>query len=511
MAYTPNLGQAALASDATITGPASFPTANFGSVGGGSASQQVVSTLYDYNPYAILNYIHERHRHESGIRMLWKAFGWSRGVNAPTTGHYEADWKDALIKVGSIDTASTGAGTDVIIVLHTDMMYNAGQTVSGSARQASYPRVGDIVYLADGKAARVTTKTVSSTPHKLTLTPLDSAVDLDGSITAGESYFISTNAHAEGSDLPDGVIPRLLAYTNTFQIIKEACGSTGSELSNQLFVRPIDGQDGSIFLRLDKDMMYRFEKRTGGALLWGQPINNISELSSSLGFDVDIKGTEGLIYFIETNGYEDEYTLGSFGTPDLYAITGLYDQEQSGTKTLVTHEGFGLFVETEQAFTEFFSNDYSPSLMKSIAVEQGIPAEDMQPFESSDFVFYAGFRGAKLAGYHIHFKKIHEFNEAIGAGAAGYNWSNSRIFMPFGSTVNKATGNTVPFVGYEYKQLGNYSRENVIADFGGAGVAGIGGILDTPVNGVDYRKKGMVAEIAGHYACPNLLVLQKPA
>jgi len=510
MAFAPNLGQATNPGDATITSPAPFNAAQFGGVGGQLATEQVVSTLYDYNPFAILRNIHERHNHEAGIRLLWKAFGWSRGVNAPTTGHYEAEWKDSLVKVGSIDTASTGAGTNVIINLDADMMYNASQTVSGSARQASYPRVGDIIYLPDGKAARVTAKTVSSSPHKLTLTPLNSAVDLDGSITAGESYFIASNAHGEGSNIPEGVLPRLLKYTNTFQIVKEACGATGSDLSNQTFVQPITGQDGSIFLRLDKDMMFRFEKRAGGALLWGQPINNVTEFNSEVGFDIDVKGTEGLIYFIETNAHEDEYTAGSYGTADLYAVTGIYDQEQAGTNTLFTHEGYGIFVETEQVFADFFSNDVSPALMKTVGMQQGIPQEDMQPFESSDFVFYSGFRGAKLGGYYIHFKKIWEFNEAVGAGAAGYNWTNTRIFMPYGSTVNRANGATVPFVGYEYKQLGNYSRETVIADFGGAGVAGINGVLDSPVNGWDLRRKSMIAEIGGHYACPNLLVMQKP-
>jgi len=510
MAYTPNPGQATSPLDATITTPGAFNTAQFGSVGGQIATEKVVSTLYDYNPFSILRNIHERHNHEAGIRLLWKAFGWSRGVNAPTTGHYEAEWKDSLVKVGSIITASTGAGTNVVLALHTDMMYNASQTVSGAARQASYPRIGDIIYLPDGKSARVTAKNVTTTPHQITVTPLLSTVDLAGSITAGQSYFIASNAHGEGSNIPEGVLPRLLKYTNTFQIVKEACGSTGSDLTNQLFVNPIQNQDGSIFLRLDKDMMFRFEKRAGGALLWGQPINNITEFNAEVGFDINVKGTEGLIFFIETNGYEDLYTAGSYSTADLYAITGIYDQEQAGTNILFTHEGYGIFVETEQVFSDFFSNDVSPALMKNVAMQTGIPAEDMQPFESSDFVFYSGFRGAKLGGYYIHFKKIWEFNEAVGAGAAGYNWSKTRIFMPYGSTVNRANGATVPFVGYEYKQLGNYSRETVIADFGGAGVAGIGGILDTPVNGWDLRRKAMISEIAGHYACPNLLVIQKP-
>lgn len=509
MGFTPNLGQGTPANGTTP--PAGSPNINFGAVGGGDASQQVISTIYDYNPFAVLRKVHERHNERNTLRMLWKAFGWSRGVNAPTTGHYESEWKDSLVKLGTVDTAALGAGNDIIMNLHADMMYDASQTVNGAARQASYPLVGEVIRFIDGNSARIKAKDTSTSPHKLTLTPLKSTVDLDTSITPNTEYFIATNMHGEGSNLPGGRISRVLKYTNEFQIIKEACGATGSELTNETFVQHVDMGNGSIFVKFKADMFFRYEKRVGGAFLWGQSSDNITEFNSELGFDIQAKGTEGLVEFIETSGYEDTYTLGSYAEDDLYVIGGIYESEQAGTRTIMTLDGYDIFVETEKAFATFFANDFSPALMKSIGERMQIGTDDMQPFLSSDFDFYIGFKGARIGGYNFHFTLVSELNEAIGAGAAGYKWTNSRFFLPYGEIANKNGGGKVPYVGYEYKQLGSYKREAVIADFGGAGVAGYGGILDVPVDGWDRRKVGVVGEYAGHYSCPNLMVLQKPA
>ena len=499
---------------ATAAGVA-LPNNNISGVGGAVATQTIVRTLYDYNPFAVLQQVLDRHDEQvPDFRFFLKGMGMSRGVDAPITGHYEDDWKNNLVKVGAITTASTGAGTSVVLTLHADSMFNAGATtgatggVAGSAAQASNVRVNDIILFGSDKKALVIAKDTSVSPHRITVRPLLSTVDLAGATVVGSSYAIPTNAFAEGWGLPDGEIPRLLKYTNTFQIVKARASVTGSEYSNRLFVQFSQQSDGSLFGAIEPRMFARFERAVSGALLFGGQINNIVQFSTDNGVDVPVTGTEGFWDFATGLGHIQTYTVGAYAMANFDNIARVMQGERIGNnRVLMTLEGYEIFIETENLLKSEFSNNLIPFLMKGMVSRAGYATDEYDPFQDPDYMAANfGFRAVKKAGFSTMFKLLHEFSDITLGGAAAYTYANTRLVCPLGFTKDAKTKKDSFIFGYEYKQRDGYSREAIAGTFGGIG----GGF--TPASGpIDSHTAGMLAEVAFHGATPNRVIVQRPA
>jgi hypothetical protein len=479
------------------------------SVGEGSHSQQVFSQQDLYTPAEMVQ-VFERHSRPISYRMMMKLYGFTRGASTPTVGHYEYPWYKDLVRVGSIVTASAGAGNNMVIELDADSMFDPGATASGTTIKGSYPVVGDLIMLPDGNKAQIIAKDVSTDPHRLTLRPVKSTVDLDGSVTAGENYFISDSAFGEGTGLPSGRTSRIMKYTNDFQIIKQAAITSGSELTNQAYFEPIPGTTGSFVLRVQWETMQRFEDQCDGALIFGSSIDNITTLSSQLGVDVTVKGTEGLIEFARVNGYTVNYTPGSYTTQDFDGIARIYELERIGVKEIAGWQGIDIYQEQENALQALLNGDLTANLAANRFTFSMEPNDAHQLVDSGDFALRIGFQAVRKSGYNFSWKSLHTFNEAIGAGAEDYNYTQWSIWTPLGYTKNKATGGTAGTVGYEYKVLNGYSREQVVANINGVGVAGSGGLSPVAVNQYDISTIGMLSEIASHNTCANHIILQTP-
>jgi hypothetical protein len=501
--------------------PATFPQGNpnnnFSNVGGHIAGQPVMLTLYDLAPWNVLRTVYQRHGDmRPSFRMIIKAMGgpFTRGVAAPTTGHYEQDWNRSLVTIGSI-VSGGGVGANMVVALDAGDMFNTAVTVGGVARQASYPQPNQTLQLPDGNMAIIVSKDVTTNPHRLTIRPVNAAVNLSTSVFAAEKYFINSNAWGEATALPMGTMSRIYKYTNTFQIIKASFGASGSAMTVDLYPQIAEGGDGNIYYKLKRDAIERFEYACSGALLWGQQMNNVTTTDTALGYDVAVSGTEGMIPFILANGYIDTYTPGSYTLQELYQIGRIFEQERSGTNQIVSWDGYDLYVEREQALAQFFSQTLAPQMISTF-VNQSDPAllsDGWQPQNDQDFVAWLGFKAVHVGGYNFYFRLLHEFNEAIGAGAPAYDYSKWGIYMPLGQTRDKNTDQPRSYFGYEWRQLGNYKREAIIANIAGVGVAGINGFFPTEfaASAYDFTQAGMLSEIAAHMAGGNRFVIQRPA
>lgn len=489
--------------------PKDLPIQNFSGVGGGVTSETVVSDYDLFYPNELME-VFERHGHDPGFRLMLKTYGFSRGTAAPTTGHFEFPWKEDLVPIGNIITASTGPGSDVIVELDASAMYDTQVTSGGSARQASYPREGYILHFPDGQKGMIVKKDTTVTPHRLTIRPTKAAYNLATSIVIGEEYFISDTAWAEGSGVPTGVMPRIIKYTNKFQISKEAAFATGSVLTDKMYFKPVPGREGSMYLRIEADTYYRYEVACSGALLWGQDIDNVTVSVEALGFDVPIKGTEGLMDFATVNSFADTYTPGSYTISDFDSLSFYYEDERLKSRTLQTWDGIELWVEKENVLLALYNDDMRLLTDRMLGLDTGDPSDEFQPSKDSDWVTNIGFKAIRKAGYTYCFKLLHEFNKAMGAGSADYNYKQYSVIMPLGMTKDKSTGTTVPTFGYEYKELGPYSRENVVAIWAGAGTGGRGGYIPNATSSSDLLSMALVGEHAFHGACPNALVIQRP-
>ena len=501
MGYTPTLG----------TRPEDLGANVFSPVGD-AGSQTQYNNVYD-RPIPEFTDVFVRHVKYVGFSTMLKSMGYSRGKSTPTTGHYEEPWAEDLFDVNAIITASAGAGNDMVVEITSTSMYDTSVTVNSSARKASYPIVGDIIEAFDGVQARITSKDITADPHRFTLTPLDATDDLDSSINASEAYHIVTHLSAEGSGLPPTRAPRVIKWNNTFGIVKAAFKSSGTEWTNLVYFDPAPGEQGSVNIMVENHTMYNFEKARDGLLLFGKQADNVVEFVSELGIDVSIAGSEGFIPFGRTNGTYDTYTQGSYGLTDLDSIGNIMEDERATAGSdLMCWDGTDIYTETENAFQTVLVQNLAPFVNRLIPgysdySTEAFAAKD----ENVDWGFNLGFYAVRKRGFNFILKKLPVLSDIRRAGATGYKYKGTRITCPLDYATNMTSKEDMPMMGYEYKQLNGYSREMVIGELGGVGVANTPRFPFSPSSQYDTYQMGMVSEIAGHWCCGNKIVYQEYA
>lgn len=501
----------------TYTNPAANGNANpnlYAPAGGGATQTEIYNDYARPLPEQIDLFM--RHMPYLGFRMFLKTLGFSKGVATPTIGHYEHGWDEQLFTVGSIVTASSGAGTSVVIALDTTDMYTTGATISSSARKGSRPRVSDVVLFKDGTTAMITAKNVSTDPHRITITP-DPAVDLVSKIVAGESYVISHNQHGEASGLPESIMPRFFRYTNTFGIIKEAVKISGSELTNAVYhEQPNAGAGKSIFHTMDWNAAERFERMCGNMYLHGQQISIASTIPDFNSIDTTITGTEGFIEFAQTAGNDVDYAIGAFVTEDLQALADVYYNNRSSLSgNVLGFVGKELGDEIENAYTQVLAQNYVENLDR-IVVDEVKPMlsaamSSNMDYKSGDLTLSFGYRAIRTSNMTFHLKNLAEFADSQNAGATGYQHRKWGIWAPYNWYTDRQTKQSSSAIGYEYKALDGYSRDVRMGQFAGAGVGGDGSPFGPAVNQYDSMQKFLIHEGAFHIACGNAVTMMKPA
>lgn len=504
----------------TYTAPGTNGNANpnlFNPAGGGATQTELGN---DYaRPLPELTDLFMRHMSYLGFRMYLKTLGFTKGVSTQTVGHYEQPWNDQTFTVGSIITPSAGVGTGVVIALDTTDMYAAGATVSSSARKTSRPRVYDVVVLADGTNAQITAKTVSTDPHRITITPLSPSVDLVDKIVAGESYFISHNLFPEGSGLPETVATRTFRYTNTFATIKEAVKITGTELTNSIYHEQPGGvaPGKSIVHSLDFSAVERFENAIGNLYLHGQQATNLSAVMTQFNnIDTTISGTEGFVEFAQTAGNDVDYTTGAFETADLQALADVYyNNRASLSGNILGFVGKELGDDIENAYTTIIDAGGYTQNMDRIVVDEMKPMlsaamSNNMDYKSGDLTIAFGYRAIRTSNMTFHLKNLGEFADAQNAGGSIYQHRKWGIWAPYSFYTDKNGGGQMGSIGYHYKSLDGYSRDVRMGKFGGAGTAGEGSQYGAPVHEYDYGQSFMIHEGAFHIACGNAVTMMKP-
>lgn len=480
----------------------------------GIASETELYTIYD-RPIPEQFDLFARHMQYAGFGMMLKGMGFTRMVSTPTTGHYEEDWLHELITVGSVDTAAVNPGDEAIIVLHADDHYDTGL---GAPNVASYPVVGDVIELADGTQAQVTAKNTAAATHELTLTPLSSTGDISG-IQADDVFGIIYNLHAEGSGLPSGRAPRILKYNNTFGVIKHTFGATGFELTNSVYHETIPGQPSSkgksIYAKIERDELIRYEMSKSGLLVFGQQADNLVDTATALGFDTPISGSEGFVQFARTAGNQDTYTVGSYDTTDFdNAATLLLDERSAATNDLIGWLGPDIFTEIENSFTTTLVNNLVHTVDRIVPGYQSYLNSQYQQQltqDETDATLSFGYSAIRKNGFTFHMKRLSEFADTRRLGGSTYNYRNWAIWHPISWTMDRLSNSSRPTIGYEYKGLGPYSRDNVFGSLPGAGVGGDNTPFGKAVTEYDTIQYFLMSHCGFHGAVANQLVVQQPA
>lgn len=522
MGYVSQVGRPRDLGASPLPLPSDLAPNNWVPVGNGYVSQ--VESYTDYErPIPQRTDLFARHVNYVGFATMLSSMGFTYGCATPTIGHYEEPWIEDVIKVKSIITASSGAGTNVVIELDDSNMYNSGVTVSGVARKGSYPQKGDTFELYDRTKVYVVSKDVTTDPHRITIRPVKAAVDLAGKITVGDEYGIGEPLFAENTGLPSGRQPRIMKYANEFSLLKSATKATGFELTNAIYHETIPGDagsvGGSIYIKVKYDEMRRHEKNKGHALLFGQTIDNITDTATESGVDTPVISTEGFVEFALTSGAIDEYTVGSLALDDLYVVSNVYYDERVlpiGSPDVMAWTGPEYGQEMEQTFTQTLVQNPIYTVDRIIEGYGGYLksqsyAESLDHKET-DATLSFGYSAVQVNGIIFHFKRLDELGDTRRFGGYGYPYRNYAMYTPLMWKEDLLTpGRKRATVGYEYKQLGPYSRENVVGTLAGAGVGGSNTPYGPAVNEYDSMKGFMLSHIAGHFAVGNAIVTQRPS
>lgn len=438
-----------------------------------------------------------RHNMVKNFYSTLRELGLGSPLQGPEFFHYEEDWIVNNFLVGSVVTPSSGPGTNVIIALDVTSMYTTTIPGAGVVR-FSYPAQWDVVQLHDGSNGTIIFKDTTTNPHRLTVRPFDVTQDLASTLTAGERYFLPTNGFGEGTYGAASKIPRVYKWTNNTQIIKSNFSETGSSMTNKLPFRNIKGMDGSLMILGGEATELLQQDRISGALFFGKQADNITVTSDATGMTVPVKYTQGLDDFIEEEGNLLSYPNSGFDLESFDAMGEIFNRERIGTKNILMPMAYNLHAQINTLL-----KDYMDYTCFEYAMQGGSPfkSDIFSNTEGKDFFLWLDFQGVRKNGYNYLIKHQAELDSVMGAGTPGYKWSRTGYAIPVEAFKNADGSNgLIPSIGYRFKSLNGYSRENIINYTGGAGT------YNKATSTLDAMSMDLLWEGGGEFGLGNQMI-----
>jgi hypothetical protein len=467
----------------------------FRSPSGVSGTNSEAQTLSFYQtPYPQQMELKMRYKSAIGLRDLIRTWGYSRGSDTATTGHFEKGREIEHFVKGAF-VSGTGQGTDVIVATDTTGMY----TVAGV--NYSYPIKNELLIFPNGEQALITLKNTATNPHRFTLRPTNSNFDLGTYIQTlpdGTPIMISTSVYADGDGYGEGRVPLIIDYENEFQIIKENNRRSGTSLVTSTYFT-FEGEQ-NINVVADWDMERRFKLKCDNALLFGKAnTNTLTTLDSNnfVNTSQTMTTTQGMIDWIEQFGYEDNIVAGFRTVQDFDNITNILTRDLALSNEYMVLQGINAYQDYEDVLI-----DYGTQKVTGATIDMNTGSE-MGP---NSIKIDTGAWGLKKSGFTYMFKQLDALNDNKGAGTAGYSYPEYSIFCPMGMYKDPSTGTEKPTIGYEYRasEYGG-SREEFVTNLDGTQRANGATTIEQ-----DGQLFGVTSHIAWHGCAPNNFVIQKP-
>jgi len=364
-----------------------------------------------------------------------------------TYSHYEEDWIHASFS-SNADEVSPGQGNPISITLNTSDVHSLGN---------SYPRVGDIIMFNNGVKGQIISKS-GANPPVLVIEPLLSASTIPA-VTAGEQIIITSNAFAEGTDQPEGRVSKAYEYTFNTQIIKETVSSTGTELTNGLWFKSIDGVgiNGWFDKAKSIDLDYRTALAIDGMVLYGEVADNPNVVGTT---------SQGLISGVTSQGGNATYTPGLYSVSSFDQMNRYLDKQQAPNEYLGLL-GYQAFQDVENTLSNVFTQNpivFAGGGGKTFG--DLMYGDDMKSI--ADKSVEIGFRSITKTDRTFHLLKLPQLSNPKLYGATGFTEAGRMIFCPLDKPI-APKGGAMPRLGVRYKELGGYSRKMESWFIGGAG------------------------------------------
>lgn len=479
---------------------------------GTNISTNVLLSNYDLPPFEEVKLIAETTERQMFFDSILKVYGMTRGVDTIKVGHAQIQRPFENIKFDNI-VSGGGVGADMTVRVDAAFMYTPTLTNGGAAVKASPARKWDIIRVG-GQNVWIKDKITVGAQHNYVLSPLDGTFDLASTITVGtlatNEYAVVSSMYPEGSDVREGLLPRIRKYTNDFQTIKEAIKWTGTEATVKVYHTNTDGVSGAAdVVYLKPNMMMSYERKRSYALLVGQKNTNANIAgyqNPELGYDSRITATEGFITFAEKEGHDDPVTFATYTVDDIRRLALILEQSYS------SHTTDYLYLYSQQvgsAIAKELLAKFNNTADRYLEMIYGQISGKYDKFNFNNaegFGLKLGFRSVQVDNYTFTFRSLHEFNDLKGLGNE-VKFQKYAMAIPMGYTKDANDGDAeMPLMGYQFRKQGAYSRETVTGAWSGMMAQPI---MDSkPSSGWDVSNLAVGCEIGFHGYCGNQIVIQ---
>lgn len=473
-------------------------------VQGGTA--EVLMTPGDYfrnNPAEQAQYFRKNALRPTFLHKL-KVLGYSKGTQARYMEHFEEPQVKEYFKIGAVVTAATGVGESIVVSVSADSMYSWGDDMGGT-QNGSRPRATETFILPDLNEYRIITKNENVVPHQLTIKPTNKAINANTKVVAGASCYIIGPIKAEATGQVKGLTSRFYKYTNTFAIVDETDLVSGTAMTIKSPFAPIPGKPNYFYIKGFADAEVRHERAKGLRAVHGRKMDNAVDFSEKFGKNFAFKGTEGLLEFATTYGFDDPFNnLGEVTVQDQFAIAKYYADLQLPYGDIVVMQGSNAAEKTDVLLKDYIDNsvvsyvgdEYMGSALAAARM-------DSPEYDAKKMFVSFGFKGFHFGGFNVIYTGLNELNNAT----PGFNLKDWQIAAPMGLFSDKRSDAMTPIMGYEYKtnpEIG-YSRENEIWHIGGAGPS-----IVNKCSEFDVKESFIRSEFGPHFSHGQWYLVQRP-
>lgn len=459
------------------------------------------------NPYYLTTFFNSYDGYTTFIAKI-RALGFAKSVPVGTTKseHYYGKRETRTFTVGSVVTASTGAGTNIVIALASaDMHTQVG--ADGVSRSFSRPRKGEQVQFPDLNNYKIIEKNQAVSPHQLTLRPMNKLVDPATSVTANKKAFIIAPTGAEATGQPAPVTNLFGKYENKFAIVKETALTSGTAMTSHSPLKSIDGQPGYWYLKDIGDATVRHEINKSKIVLHGQLGDNVTEYSPDFDDNFTDEATEGFIQHALSAGTELNFpSLAAYDMDNFDDVAAHYRRMMISSKNLIAWQGSDIQARTENVLVDFLADKSYESYVSNTFMKNSMKYFKDDHISQDDAFVHLGFRGVKKQGFNFLFSALNELNDIEGGAVEGFDFPSWQFIMPIGMTRDAKSKAKLPFFQFEHRgqTSGGYSREDEVWKTGGAGPI-------QKTDEFDVMRSFFRSEIQLHIANGDLITVQRPS
>lgn len=422
----------------------------------------------------------------------------SKPHQSPFATFYFKEEDERFIIVGSVITAQTGAGANVVLALASSQM----GTVNG--RAISRPRKNETLIDKNGAQWKIVAKNTTVTPHQITIRP--ALATNATTFAANDRFAILGPRYAEATGQPTGLVDQYGDYINRFAIYKETQLTSGTNMTTKENWFTVPGLEGYAYQKGFADAEVRHEVNVSKGLVFDRLSDNLTDFSPDFDTDVPDHGTEGFIQGVETQGKVQTWDVAAgYDMADFERAEAWYRQKNLPTSDIAVMQGGTVASQVQSALEAYMGKEIATKYLADKYLGQRYKSTER--FTAEQLFIQLGFKGIQKGNYKFIFREISELNSMFGEGyTAGLDYSTWQFFVPlktFKDPKQKITMNTIQLL-HRGQDLGGYQRRIEIWETGGAGPVG-----QIKTDQWDVRRKYLRSEVCLMMVGGQWIILQK--